>query len=174
MRVRAATPDDVEPCLDVLEDTVAEGRWLGAEAPLDRDERREQFLAAIEDERREFLVAETDDGRIVGQLGLEVAPYGVAQFGMSVAPAWRGRGAGHALVEAAVAEAGRLGAHKISIQVWPHNQAALRLYAKHGFVTEGRLRRHYRRRNGELWDAVLLGLVLDEERPGSSIPESDG
>ena len=55
--------------------------------------------------------------------------------------------------------------------MWPHNHAARRLYRRHGFVEEGRLRRHYSRRNGELWDAVVMGLVLDEERPGSSIPE---
>jgi hypothetical protein len=40
-------------------------------------------------------------------------------------------------------------------------------------VEEGRLRRHYPRRNGELWDAIVMGLVLDEERPGSSLPEDD-
>jgi RimJ/RimL family protein N-acetyltransferase len=44
--------------------------------------------------------------------------------------------------------------------VWPHNDRAIALYEKLGFVEEGRLRRHYRRRNGELWDAVVMGLVL--------------
>jgi RimJ/RimL family protein N-acetyltransferase len=51
--------------------------------------------------------------------------------------------------------------------VWPHNGAALRLYERTGFVVEGRLRRHWRRRNGELWDALLMGLVLDTSSPGS-------
>lgn len=172
MRVRPATPDDVEACLDVLEETAEEGVWLGTEAGFDRDERRQRFLEAIDDDRRAFLVAETAEGRVVGQLGLEVAPYGVAQFGMAVAKPWRGQGAGHALVADAVAAARRLGAHKISIQVWPHNEAALRLYARHGFALEGRLRRHYPRRTGELWDAAILGLVLDEERPGSPLPDA--
>jgi len=31
------------------------------------------------------------------------------------------------------------------------------------------MRRHYRRRSGELWDAVIMGLVLDETSPGSSL-----
>jgi hypothetical protein len=39
-------------------------------------------------------------------------------------------------------------------------------------VEEGRLRRHYRRRNGELWDAVVMGLVFDTTTPGS--PHGDG
>ena len=60
-----------------------------------------------------------------------------------------------------------LGAHKVALQVWPHNEAARRLYLRHGFVEEGLLRRHYPRRNGELWDAVIMGLILDETSPGS-------
>jgi N-acetylglucosamine kinase-like BadF-type ATPase len=52
------------------------------------------------------------------------------------------------------------GCHKVSLQVWPHNDAALRLYEKFGFEREGLLRSHYRRRNGELWDAIVMGLLL--------------
>jgi RimJ/RimL family protein N-acetyltransferase len=54
----------------------------------------------------------------------------------------------------------------VTLAVWPHNHAARGLYAKYGFVTEGTRRRQYRRRNGQLWDAVLMGLVLDESTPG--------
>mgnify|MGYP000948480023 FL=1 len=46
---------------------------------------------------------------------------------------------------------------------------ALRLYEGMGFVQEGYLRRHYPRKTGELWDAVVMGLVLNEETPGSSL-----
>jgi putative acetyltransferase len=63
-----------------------------------------------------------------------------------------------------------MGAHKLELQAWPHNDAAIRLYLRHGFVHEGLLRRQYRRHNGELWDAVIMGLVLDETSPGSSSP----
>jgi RimJ/RimL family protein N-acetyltransferase len=168
--VRPATPEDVEGMLDVFEEVVAEGRWVAAEPPLDRDRRRDRFLAGVTEERSAHLVA-VADGRIIGHLGLELAPYGVAEVGMCVAGAWRGRGAGGALLGQAIATARRMGAHKVSLQVWPHNQAARRLYRRYGFAEEGRLRRHYRRRNGELWDAVIMGLVLDEETPGP--PYSD-
>lgn len=76
---------------------------------------------------------------------------------------------GTALLQAGVDWAREVGAHKVALQLWPHNVAAARLYARFGFVEEGRLRRHYRRRNGELWDAVVMGLLLDEHgrgRPG--------
>jgi RimJ/RimL family protein N-acetyltransferase len=52
------------------------------------------------------------------------------------------------------------GARKVALEVRPHNHVAIRLYQRAGFECEGRLRRHYRRRNGELWDAILMGLSL--------------
>ena len=163
--VRPAVEADVDEILDVFESVVAEGRWLGTEAPIDRGERADRLRAALEDPRQAVLVA-VEDGRIVGHLSLELAGYGVASLGMEVARASRGRGVGRALLAEAVATARRLGAHKMALQVWPHNVAALALYRRVGFVEEGRLRRHYPRRNGELWDAVVMGLVLDETTPG--------
>lgn len=163
--VREGTVDDVDACVDLFARVVDEGRWMGTEPPLDRELRRQRFLAGVGDERTALLVA-TDGDAVVGLLTLAVAGYGVADIGMCVDGAWRGRGVGGALVEEAVAAARRLGAHKIALQVWPHNEPAIRLYRRHGFVVEGHLRRHYRRRNGELWDAVVMGLVLDDTSPG--------
>jgi RimJ/RimL family protein N-acetyltransferase len=107
-------------------------------------------------------------GRVIGHVNVHMEPYKVAGLGMMVDARWRGQGVGGALVEGAIARARALGAHKLALQLWPHNDAARRLYRRHGFVDEGLLRRHYRRRNGELWDAVIMGLVLDVTSPGSS------
>jgi len=96
-----------------------------------------------------------------------VTPYRVAGLGMLVDAGWRGLGVGDALVGAAIDATRDLGAHKLALQVWPHNDVARRLYLRHGLVEEGLLRRHYPRRNGELWDSVIMGLVLDETSPGS-------
>jgi RimJ/RimL family protein N-acetyltransferase len=90
-----------------------------------------------------------------------VSSYGVADFGMMVAAERRGQGIGSALLAAAVDWARAAGAHKVALQVWPANEAGIGLYRKFGFEQEGRLRRHYRRRNGELWDAIVMGLLLD-------------
>ncbi|MFC8042508.1 hypothetical protein [Nocardia sp. NPDC057353] len=51
------------------------------------------------------------------------------------------------------------GAHKVTLQAWPHNEPAIAVPARRVEV-EGRLRRHYRCRSGELRDAVLMGLQL--------------
>jgi uncharacterized membrane protein YphA (DoxX/SURF4 family) len=51
--------------------------------------------------------------------------------------------------------------------------AALALYTRAGFEVEGRRRRQYRRRHtGELWDSIVMGLVLDHTSPGSPHPDS--
>jgi RimJ/RimL family protein N-acetyltransferase len=158
--VRAAAPADVDRMVDMLAAVAAEGRWIGTEAPVEVERRRRLLAEDIEGDHAVVLVAEAG-GELVGQLGLHLARYGVADLGMLVAAGWRGRGVGTALLRAAVDTARAAGAHKIALQVWPHNAAALALYEKFGFQREGYLRRHYRRRSGELWDAVVMGLPLD-------------
>jgi RimJ/RimL family protein N-acetyltransferase len=158
--VRDATLADVDTLVDMLVEVAGEGRWIGTEAPVDVERRRRRTAADVEAEDTVVLVAEAD-GKSVGQLGLHLAPYGAADLGMLVAAGWRGRGVGTALLVEAVRRAREAGAHKIALQVWPHNTAAIALYERFGFQREGYLRRHYRRRSGELWDAVVMGLPLD-------------
>jgi ribosomal protein S18 acetylase RimI-like enzyme len=67
---------------------------------------------------------------------------------------------GSALLEAAIERARSDGLHKLALDVFPHNTAAIALYRKFGFVEEGRRAKHYRRASGELWDSVVMGLVL--------------
>jgi RimJ/RimL family protein N-acetyltransferase len=151
--------------VELYADVAAEGRWIAAEAPVDREVRHRRMSELLGRRDARLLVA-VAGGELVGQLGIELARYGVADLGMLVAAPWRGRGVGSALVAAALAWAREAGAHKVALQVWPHNQAAISLYEKFGFQREGLLRRHYRRRNGERWDAVVMGLLLDEPAGG--------
>ena len=158
--VRTATLADVDALVDMLVAVAGEGRWIGTEAPVDLERRRQRMVEDIEGAHAIVLVAEAD-GELVGQLGLQLARYGVADLGMLVAAGWRGRGVGTALLAEAIDRARKAGAHKIALQVWPHNAAAIALYERFGFEREGHLRRHYRRRSGELWDAIIMGLRLD-------------
>jgi len=169
--VRPAVAADVDRVVELFVAVVDEGRWLGTEPPVDRPAQRERFLEPVESPANASLVAvAAADERVVGHVRVGVEPYGVAGLGMMVDAGWRGRGVGAALVRAAIDCARELGAHKLALQVWPHNHAARGVYLRHGFVEEGLLRRQYRRRNGELWDAVVMGLVLDEASPGCSLP----
>ena len=167
--VRPARQGDIDQILDLLEAVAAERLWIGTEAPVDREARLAQLSDTIEGGATSVRYVTDAGGLVVGNLGMELRPYNVAELGMFVHRQWRRRGVGSALMEAGIGWARSAGAHKVALQLWPHNHAALALYRKHGFEEEGRLRRHFRRRNGELWDAVVMGLVLDTHSPGSSL-----
>ena len=158
--IRPATVADVDAAVALLVEVAGEGRWIGTEAPVDVEQRRRRMVEDVEGEHAVVLVAEAG-GQVVGELGLHLARYGVAELGMAVAAGWRGRGVGSALLAEAIDQARKAGAHKMALQVWPHNAAAIALYERFGFQREGYLTRHYRRRSGELWDAVIMGLRLD-------------
>ena len=157
--VRGAEEADLDAMVALFAAVAEEGRWIAAEPPVDREQRRRRFAEDLGSDHTVMLVADAG-GELVGQLGLFIACYGVADLGMLVADGWRRRGVGSALLRAGIEAAKKAGAHKIALQVWPHNQAAIALYERFGFQHEGRLRRHYRRRSGELWDAIVMGLPL--------------
>jgi len=161
--VRPPVEADLDAVVDQTWAVAAEGRWIGTEVPFDRAGRREKLVALMSGEPSALLVADTAPAGgpgIVGHISVSVASYGVADIGMLVSDGWRGRGIGTALLQAAISWATAAGAHKMALEVWPDNTAALQLYRRAGFVEEGRKLRHYRRRNGELWDSLLMGLLL--------------
>jgi RimJ/RimL family protein N-acetyltransferase len=163
--VREATAADFDDWFRLYDSVAAEGRWIAGEAPSDRVERQRAFQTYLGEPSAVSLLAEAEGG-LVGSLGVAVHG-GVAELGMMVDAGWRGRGVGSALMEVCIDWAAGYGAHKVMLEVWPHNATAAALYRKFGFEQEGVLKRQYRRRNGELWDAVRMGLVLDHESPGS-------
>lgn len=135
---------------------VAEERdGIAMEPPVDVEARTTQFAASIAG-----TIVAVAAGELVGSLHVEVHRFGVGELGMAVARPWRGRGVGSALVAAAIARARGEGLHKLSLEVFPHNEAAIALYRKFGFVEEGRRVKHYRRASGELWDSIVMGLLL--------------
>jgi RimJ/RimL family protein N-acetyltransferase len=151
--VRAAEEDDRRR-LALLFAAVAEERdGIAAEPPVDIEKR-----AASWDVER-ILVAVT--GRDpVGLIFVHESPFGFGDIGMLVAAEWRGRGVGTALVAAAIEWARARGLHKLTLDVFPHNDAAIVLYRKFGFVEEGRRVKQIRRANGDLWDVISMGLPL--------------
>jgi [ribosomal protein S18]-alanine N-acetyltransferase len=135
---------------------VAEERdGIATEPPVDIEERAALFARSIGGS-----VVAVADGRIIGMLHVEVSRHGFGEFGMLVDCDWRGRGVGSALVQAAVGWARGQGLHKLCLEVFAHNTAAIALYRKSGFVEEGRRVKQYRRASGELWDSIIMGLAL--------------
>ncbi|MGE5275291.1 MAG: N-acetyltransferase family protein [Verrucomicrobiota bacterium] len=159
-RVRRAEPGDAVELVALAEAVgsepegwlISERRWRAA-----GDERR--YLKAV---RRHpdaaVFVAETDTG-LVGRLSISRDPHPasrhVADLGLMVAKSARRGGVGWALLEQAVAWARTSGVRKLELHVFPHNQPAIRLYEKFGFVREGYRTRHFRRA-GTYVDAILM------------------
>jgi len=169
--VRPMKPGDVDEFLDLLEIVAAEKRYIGAEAPIDREAKRQTYLDIIDADNWGSFVATERNRAIIGQIWLKDVR-GLIEIGMLVAPQRRGRGIGSALLSAALHWARSRHAHKITLQLWPDNEAARKLYGKFGFVEEGHLRRQWKRRNGEIWDSIIMGLQLQEEPRAAAIQEN--
>jgi RimJ/RimL family protein N-acetyltransferase len=171
LTIRRSRAEDFEPWFALFEEVAAEDRWIGREAPVDRESARQRFDHNVDSVESTTFLAEAD-GLLVGLLGVTLAG-GCAELGMMVRASHRGQRVGSALMDASLAWCRANDAYKVTLTVWPHNTRAIALYEKYGFVAEGRLVRHVRRRNGELWDAIPMGLVLDSLSPGSG-PDDAG
>jgi ribosomal protein S18 acetylase RimI-like enzyme len=110
------------------------------------------------------LVAELG-GRVAGYVRLGLATPLLANAhvrqirGLAVAEEARGRGVGRALLNAAMDEARRQGALRISLRVLGHNTPARGLYESVGFAVEGVQPGEFFL-DGEYVDDVLMGRSL--------------
>ena len=151
--IRPAEDGDRRSLAELLAAVAEERDGIAAEPPVDVD----RLAASWEVDGTLVAVA---DGVIIGEVRVAPSWMGFGEIGMMVAAGWRGRGAGSALVAAAVEWARARGLHKLALSVFPHNDRAIALYRKFGFVEEGRLVRHVRRADGELWALIEMGLLL--------------
>ena len=112
----------------------------------------------------DYLVAEAA-GRVVGYVRIgRPTPLAsnthVLQIqGLAVAEEARGRGLGRALIRAAVTEARRRGARRLSLRVLGHNAPARALYESEGFAVEGVQPEEFLL-DGAYVDDVLMGRRL--------------
>jgi ribosomal protein S18 acetylase RimI-like enzyme len=155
LEVRPGRPEDARALAELFAAVAEERDGIASEPPVDVDARTKLFAASIDG----AIVAVTA-GDIVGWLHIEATWFGVGEIGMLVAKPWRRRGVGSGLLAAAIEKARDDGLHKLSLDVFAHNEAAIALYRKFGFVEEGRRVRHYRRASGLLWDSIVMGLPL--------------
>ncbi|MYT70655.1 MULTISPECIES: GNAT family N-acetyltransferase [unclassified Streptomyces] len=113
---------------------------------------------------RDHIVAELD-GTLVGYVrlgyptGLPANAHVRQIQGLAVADAARGRGVGRMLVRAAIGQARRQGARRITLRVLGHNTPARALYASEGFVVEGVLPEEFLL-DGAYVDDIFMGRPL--------------
>ncbi|MFG6442055.1 GNAT family N-acetyltransferase [Roseateles sp. LKC17W] len=110
----------------------------------------------------EMVLAALLDGRPVGLAGLhpagpQVRRRHVMGLGITVAKAAQGQGVGHALMTALLDYADNWAQIlRIELTVFHDNARAIRLYERHGFEHEGRLRADALR-NGVYEDVLMMG-----------------
>jgi RimJ/RimL family protein N-acetyltransferase len=153
--VRPAEPADARAMAQLYATVAAERDGIATEPPVDIRETASQFARTTDG-----TIVAAGGGQVIGMLHVDVSRFGFAEFGMCVDRGWRGRGVGSALVRAAITWSRDRGVHKLCLEVFPHNTAAIAMYSKAGFVEEGRRIRQYRRASGEFWDAIMMGLPL--------------
>jgi ribosomal protein S18 acetylase RimI-like enzyme len=96
---------------------------------------RFQHLAAQLDTRVQFLLAEfTGHTTAAGEELSPIDDEDVPVLAIGVERDYRGRGVGGLLMDALIEQAGASGVHAISLTTGLFNDAAVRLYRRHGFV----------------------------------------
>jgi phosphinothricin acetyltransferase len=136
-------------------------------ATLETEERTAEERAAwlaSRDERHPVYVAELD-GEVVAWGSLNVfnprpAYQWVADFSVYVDREQRGHGLGGAILDHLIADAIRLGYHKLVLAAFPFNQAGMRLYRSRQFREVG-IYREQGQLDGRWVDTIIMERMLD-------------
>jgi ribosomal protein S18 acetylase RimI-like enzyme len=121
-----------------------------------------------EEDPANTLVADLD-GAVVGYVKLrqatelESSRHVLHVAGLAVDPRHQGRGIGRVLMQAAIDEAERRGARRLTLRVLEPNKRAQRLYESLGFDVEGVQREEFFL-DGRYVDDVLMALTLPAAR----------
>jgi len=155
--IRRAEPSDVEDIHRIYAGPKA--IWGTLQLPFPSIERWRKRLA--EAPEGSFALIACVQNEIVGQLSLFTLPnnprrHHVGQIGMAVRDDWQGKGAGTALMQAAVDLADKwLNLSRLELEVFPDNEPAIHLYKKFGFIVEGTLSQ-FAFRDGQFVDVYAM------------------
>ncbi len=137
---RRMRPEDV-PFISRLEEETFSMPWSA-----------ESFLQMIEREDNEYFVAE-EDGHLLGGCGLLLIAGEGNITNVAVVPEARRRGVASGLLTYLMAEGDRAGLTAYTLEVRVSNAAAIGLYEKLGFISEG-IRPNFYEKPTE--DAVIM------------------
>ena len=160
--IRPARPADASAFRAHLAEVAGERRYIRTEEVRWRvREGRRRFRRSWAPNQAHLLALAGD--AVIGSLSIvrEEHPVTrhVAGLGMSVSRERRGKGVGSALLAEAFRWAQWAGIEKVALTVYPHNDAAIALYRKFGFVEEGRLVGHSKKSYG-YDDEIVMGRWL--------------
>ncbi len=150
--IRASEPEDVPEATEVMNQPGRSGGRCSSVTSVATRRKRYEATAAAQTLWRRWW------GQGVGTLGLhrqEGRRGHVGVIGMAVHDAYAGRGAGTALMAAAVDQADRwlLNLVRLELCVWTDNARAIALYERFGFEREGVTAQLHALRDGAYTDA---------------------
>ena len=160
--IRRAEPSDAEAMRQIFSSPNAIRGTL--QLPYPSTENWRKRLAEPVD--GSFNLLACAENEVVGQLGLFTFPNHprrrhVGQIGMAVRDDWQGKGAGSALMQAAIDLADKwLNLSRLELEVYTDNEPAISLYKKFGFVTEGTLQR-FAYRDGQFVDVYAMARLRE-------------
>lgn len=140
IRYRQMTPEDV-PVISKLEEETFSMPWSA-----------EDFRQMIEKEDARYYVAE-EDGELLGGCGVLLIVGEGNITNVVIKPEARNRGIGTGLLQYLIEEGYREGLNAFTLEVRVSNQAAIHVYEKVGFVSEG-VRPHFYEKPTE--DALIM------------------
>ena len=155
--IRRAEPDDYKSMHQIF--TNPKVIWGTLQLPFPSAELWRKRFAEPPEGTFNLLVCVEDE--IVGQLGLHTFPNHprrrhAGQIGMAVRDDWHGKGAGSALMWAAIDLADKwLNLTRLELDVYTDNEPAIRLYKKFRFLIEGTLV-NYAYRDGQYVDTYTM------------------
>ena len=138
--------------------------WGTLQLPFPSVEKWRKRIAEAEPGAYSLVACVADE--IIGNADLFTAPNRprrrhVGQVGMAVRDDWQGKGAGSALMQAALNLADNwLNLERIELEVYVDNEPAVRLYRKFGFTVEGTLIR-YAYRDGQYVDVYAMARLRE-------------
>jgi putative acetyltransferase len=162
--IRRTEPDDYVAVYEIF--AGANAIWGTLQLPFPSREQWRKRLA--EPSEGLWSLVACADTEVIGQLGLHTFPHRprrrhVGQLGMAVRDDWQGKGAGSALMQAAVDLADKwLNLERLELEVYTDNEPAVRLYKKFGFVIEGTLVR-FAFRDGRYVDGYAMARLRSQQ-----------
>jgi len=173
--IRRARPDDAAAIAQLMDDPVVYANLM--QMPYASEEvQRARIADSLLPGKSDLLLVAERDGKIVGSAGMHATGPAlrrrhVVVIGLSVVSGAQRQGVGTALMQALCDYADRwMGVLRIELTVYVDNAAAIALYRKFGFETEGR-HRGYALRDGRYVDAFAMAR-LHPDPPAASLPGS--
>lgn len=140
--IRALRPDDAGEVAEILHQSPEAVFWPETSV---REVLEWQGILGIASEVR---------GKVVGFLIARQVRDEAEVLNLAVAPEWRRRGEGGALLRAAVVELRKQGVNRVFLEVRESNAAGIAFYRRHSFFSAGRREGYYR-------DPVEAAIVME-------------